>query len=148
MVFNFHYEPPTSSSSTEMTETFTWLLRFVDDEESYEKMQLGIATAKFEGVNGAGTWKKLSVSPSPLADQLVSEPVMQEPDRRYIKNAYTEDAEMYGINEDEEKEADARADEAEQRRLEDEEEDDDFAEEAPSGELSSPSFARIETDHE
>lgn len=69
MVFNFHYEPTTGSSSTELTETFTWLLRFVDDDESYEKLQLGIATAKFEGTNGAGTWKKLSVSTSSLPEQ-------------------------------------------------------------------------------
>ncbi len=94
MVFNFSLE--------EGGEVYTWLIRF-KDEDLFNKMQEGISTALFEDKWGKGAWKKL-----------------KEDERDYQKTAYIEDAEMYGI---EEENAEEQDEEPAQEEEDDEDED-------------------------
>lgn len=114
MVFNFRYDEVSSGEDESVGQTFTWLIRFTE-QSSFDKMQVGVSTALFEGKWGAGSWKKL-----------------KEDERDYQKTAYIEDSEMYSIPEDEPEEEQVE---------EEEEEEEETDEENDSEEDERPSFA-------
>lgn len=100
MVFNFSTGAGTDE---EPAHVYTWLLRFAT-ESVFDKMQHTVATALFEGKWGAGAWNKL-----------------KEDEREYQRSAYVEDAEMYGIDEQDEEAVEA-AQAEEEAEIEEQEE--------------------------
>ncbi|KAK4698617.1 hypothetical protein P7C70_g7656, partial [Phenoliferia sp. Uapishka_3] len=102
VVFNFR--PDVEEGEDEFAMTFTWLVKF-EDEESFGAVQQGVSEATYELKWGMGSWKKL-----------------KEDDKEYQRTAYIEDSEMYGMNE---KAPDEVGDEIYEEEEEDEESGDE-----------------------